>query len=100
MTSLKQIQMDIGTWADEKIPLRTPSGQMKHLEKELDELKAEMATNDMEKAREELADVLIVALNIAYQLGFDMEYEVERKMAINKNRQWSAPDADGVIHHL
>jgi NTP pyrophosphatase (non-canonical NTP hydrolase) len=54
----------------------------------------------LDKAKEELADIVIVALNLAGQMGFDMEYEVLRKMEINKKRMWSKPDSQGVIHHI
>jgi NTP pyrophosphatase (non-canonical NTP hydrolase) len=98
--TLSAIQADIKIWADECIPSRTPSGQMKHLERELNELKVEWETQDLDKAKEELADILIVALNLAGQMGFDMQYEVLRKMEINRKRTWSRPDSEGVIHHL
>jgi NTP pyrophosphatase (non-canonical NTP hydrolase) len=97
---LKNIQDGIKTWADAKIPDRTPDGQMLHLEKELNELKVEWEVQDLDKAKEELADIVIVALNLAGQMGFDMEYEVLRKMEINKKRMWSKPDSQGVIHHI
>lgn len=97
---MRVIQEDIKNWADAKIPDRTPHGQMKHLEKELNELKDEWEVQDLEKAKVELADIIIVALNLAGQMGFDMETEVLAKMEINKQRLWSKPDHQGVIHHI
>ena len=97
--SMNWIQRDIQKWADSKIPDRTPDGQMIHLERELNELKAEWAAKDMTKAEEELADIIIVALNIAAQMGFNMQKSVIKKMEKNKKRTWSKPDSQGVIHH-
>jgi len=97
--SMHWIQRDIQKWADAKIPDRTPDGQMVHLERELNELKDEWKAKDMIKAEEELADIIIVALNIAAQMGFDMQKTVLKKMEKNKKRTWSKPDAQGVIHH-
>jgi NTP pyrophosphatase (non-canonical NTP hydrolase) len=96
---LSIIQEDIKVWADAKIPQRTVAGQLIHLQNELNELMDEWKTQDLEKFKEELADVVIVAINIAGQANIDLEAQIMRKMEINKNRTWSAPDKDGVIHH-
>ena len=37
---------------------------------------------------EELADVIIMALSIAGHFGIDIDDEIRRKMAINKERPW------------
>ena len=41
-----------------------------------------------DETREELADVIIMALSAAGYLGIDIDAEVRRKMEINKGRSW------------
>lgn len=42
--------------------------------------------------------ILLVAL--AECQGLDLEFEIECKLAINRERTWSPPDEDGVIEHV
>ena len=51
----------------------------------------------------ECADVFLLTLACAAKIGFTPEQVLEaagRKMDINNLRRWSAPDADGVPHHI
>lgn len=58
----------------------------------------EVARNNRGKLGEELADVVIVVMNIAHQAGIDLQAEIDAKMAINRARQW-AVDGKGNGQH-
>jgi NTP pyrophosphatase (non-canonical NTP hydrolase) len=44
---------------------------------------------------EELADIAIYLLGVSEMLGIDLAFEIERKMQINKERQYK--ETDGVL---
>lgn len=46
------------------------------------------ATEDTNHFREELADVIIMALSVAGYLGIDIDKAVQEKMEINRGREW------------
>jgi hypothetical protein len=52
-----------------------------------------------DKIPAEAADVLIVLYGVAGMRGFDLHAEVDRKMAINRGRQWEAR-GDGTGYHV
>lgn len=52
-----------------------------------------------EKIQVEAADVLIVLYGVAHMRGFDLADEVDRKMAINRAREWKA-NGDGTGYHV
>lgn len=63
----------------------------RRIEDEVQELKQEgiRAARGKENGySEELADVIIMALSIAGHFNIDIDAEVRRKMAINKERPW------------
>lgn len=47
---------------------------------------------------EEVADVFILLIDIADQLGVDIEAEFQKKMEINKARKWQVKDGS-LTHH-
>jgi hypothetical protein len=49
-------------------------------------------------AAEEIADIVIVLARLATRLGADVITEVNRKMAINRQREWKITD-DGHGYH-
>lgn len=59
---------------------------MNKLREEVDELDSCILT-DFENRNEELADVILVCLNMAYFLGIDIEIELKNKIHKNKTRQ-------------
>jgi dCMP deaminase len=79
-----------------------------HLMRELDEIARDPSNG------EEYADALMLVAcvldraqgvresleNRARQYGIDLIRETERKLAINRVRQWGAEDADGVVEHV
>jgi hypothetical protein len=84
----------VADWGDRQFPGSTWEGKGKHLVKEAREA-LESPGNG-----EELADVLMILCHMIRQAGVDIYAEVERKLAICEQRQWQAPDADGVVEHV
>lgn len=57
------------------------------------------APNDLE----EMADIVMIVAHGAALAGYslpDLAAEVQRKLAVCKAREWSTPDADGVVEHV
>lgn len=53
---------------------------------------------DKDKIPGETADVVIVLCGVAGMRGFDLQAEVDKKMAINRGRRWKA-NGDGTGYH-
>lgn len=70
----------------------TPS--LHKLKEELAELEAD-PTNE-----EEAADVFIALVIYTYRMRMKLFAAVMKKMAVNEQRQWSEPDANGEVRHL
>lgn len=51
------------------------------------------------KAAEEIADVVIVLYRLATRLGVDLLSEIDRKMAVNRAREWKR-DNTGHGYHV
>lgn len=108
-----QILMDeIRAWSDLQFDngIFRPSRSLaisKHLQREANELTVALEkyfeSRCYEPVMEELADVLILLLDVATHTGNDIEALVtaaNNKMRINKKRKWGEPDAEGVIEHI
>ena len=87
-------QREVSEWAAKTFPHQTPRSKISHLRKEIEELA------DDDGNGEEMADCFILLLNLAEMAGVDLMTEAQRKMEINRNRTWGAPDADGVCQHI
>lgn len=67
---------------------------------EMAELIRALSTDDNNpKAAEEVADVVIILYRLMRNLGTDMHAEIDRKMAINRKREWRR-DATGHGYHV
>lgn len=87
------IQHEVGSWADEVHPNRTPEEALrKLLEHEIPEI---IAKPDDPK---EYADAVILILDIGYLRGFDVLTAVMNKMEINRRRAWKI-GSDGLLQH-
>lgn len=76
---------------------RGPDGALAHLAREVEEVRAEPA--DLI----EYADCYILLTDALRRAGFEYEdllSAVEAKLAINRLREWSKPDAQGVSVHV
>jgi hypothetical protein len=79
-----------------RFPVQTLAGKINHLLKELEEVRDNPADII------EHADCLILLLGIASLNGHTGEqllYAAAEKMAINEQREWHPPDADGICRH-
>lgn len=67
---------------------------------EMAELLRALSVDDANpKANVEVADVVIVLMRLASYLGIDLAAEIDRKMAINRQRQWNI-GGDGHGYHV
>jgi hypothetical protein len=62
-------------------------------------LRALTADDRHPKAAEEMADVVIIFYRLASRLGADLMAEVDRKMAVNRGREWRL-DGSGHGYHV
>jgi NTP pyrophosphatase (non-canonical NTP hydrolase) len=62
-------------------------------------LRALSADDNSAKAASEIADVVIVLYRLAWRLGVDLHDEIDKKMAINRARQWKQ-DNTGHGYHV
>lgn len=92
--SLKTFAAEVTEWASRTFPGQTPASKAEHLLDEAGELKDDPSNG------EEMADVLILLLNLAEMHGLDLLEEARKKMAINRTRTWGPPDERGVCNHI
>ena len=101
---MKNFQNYIGGFQRITFPTSTALSMAKHLKRESDELLKELEQSDIairwERVHDELADILILCIGIAYLIGVSLMECVVKKMAVNVNRKWKAPDKEGVIEHV
>ena len=93
---MKETQSTISRWASETFGNPNSNARVAaRANEEMSELLRELTIDDNgEGAAAEVADVLIVLYRLADRMGFDIHAEVDKKMAINRQRKW-ALDASG-----
>lgn len=94
---------EITEWQQRTFPNSTELSRVKHLIKEVDELKDEVCVGTVEEKEMEYADCFFLLFGAAKMAGMtynDICYAIERKFEINRQRQWGRPDSDGVVNHL
>lgn len=83
-----------GQWADSVFPNRKPWDTLVRLSmRELPELYAKPDDGS------EVADAIILAADVGYQQGMDVETFVRDKIALNERRRWEFRD-DGLLYHV
>ena len=83
-------QKSISQWANETFgrPVSNWTIARRALQ-EANELEYKLCENDVSpSAVEEAADVIIVLMRLFERFGADWQVEVDKKMAINRGRQW------------
>lgn len=95
MSNIMQLQAEIAQWADQIIPQRTPLSIVCKMLEELSELIASERMSDPS----EVADIVILALDLCHLQGIDLETAVQDKMLINRQRNWSISD-NGRAQHV
>ena len=98
VNEMMRLANSIGRWADGVIPNRTPADAIKKLSmEEVPELWRSLKDNDGVDEGE-IADVLILALDVCYMSGIDPLTAINNKMEINRKRTWKFEH--GVMQHM
>lgn len=93
--TIEELQKLISEWADEVFPDRTVRGSLaKLMTEELPELCTDLTDPD------EYADVVIMVLDLAHQMGINVQEAVLRKMEINRTRVWKRDPDSGFYKHI
>ena len=94
-------QESISRWADSTFgPAGSNARVAARANEEMAELMRVLTVDDAHpKASEEIADVVIVLSRLATRLGVDLNDEINRKMAINRKREWKL-DNTGHGYHV
>lgn len=98
---MKESQQTITDWANDTFGLSTSNARVAaRANEEMAELLKALTVDDKHpKAAEEIADVIIIFMRLATNLGVDLVDEVQNKMKVNRSRQWSL-DKSGHGYHL
>lgn len=92
-----ETQASITQWADETFGKEaTPASAMRRTIEEMEEFQTVLTREDIAN---EAADVVITMYRLASILGFDLLVEIDRKMAINRQRRWRK-DGTGNGYHV
>jgi NTP pyrophosphatase (non-canonical NTP hydrolase) len=92
--TVAELQAEIAGWADSVVPNRTPLSVIAKMLGEVGELIASERMSDPS----ELADVLILALDLAHLQGIDAAEAVRAKLEVNKSRKWRIADNNTAQH--
>lgn len=92
--SISELQSEIAEWADSVVPERTALSVIAKMLGEVGELIASERMADPS----EIADVLILALDLAHLQGIDASEAIRQKLEINKGRKWKVAD-NGCAQH-
>jgi NTP pyrophosphatase (non-canonical NTP hydrolase) len=91
----KETQNIVGEWADFTFPLATPQTITRHMMEELTEIEDALlgvALHTPEDVPEEAADLFLLLLHLSHKLGFDLWEEGRKKLLVNRERFWEAPN--------
>ena len=96
-----ETQSSIADWAESTFGKSTQLRAATRMNEEVAELLAKMSNATVSNAAiiEEVADVQIVLYVLAGRLHMDLDAEVQRKMAINRAREWKL-DGSGCGQHV
>lgn len=96
---MKWNQQSITEWSSETFGPRSALSTAVRANKEMAELLSALENGEDEVACKEVADVVIVLMQVAHRLGIDLNYEIDKKMNINENRTWLKMP-DGSFQHV
>ena len=86
---MHEFQCDVQEWAEGEFGEQSAIQKLSKLYEEVIELAKEVSVGDMYQIGEECADVIMVAMHIASISGQNIEYHLNRKLSINRTRDWS-----------
>ena len=89
--NLAEIQADVVAWANEVLPNRDVSSMLIKLMEEM----GEVAKNPSDALQ--LADILILLVDIADNYDIDLTQAVDNRMHINRIRRWNKNRHTGVM---
>lgn len=92
--TLDSVIREVNAWQAETFPRATPASVVEHLRREVAELIVDPTNTS------ELADVVFLAVGLAYELDVDLMTIVADKLAVNRARTWGQPDSQGVTEHV
>lgn len=95
---MRETQYTINKWQDDKFPDATLAGVTRHLSEEFQEFLSINAHNDPKSAQQEAADIVILLYAWADKVNCDLHAEIDRKMQINRRREWNIQE-DGTGRH-
>lgn len=96
-----ETQLTISEWCEETFgPVSSNARVAARANEEMAELLRALTVDDNHpKAAEEIADVVIILNRLASRMGVSVIEEVDRKMAVNRNREWKL-DGSGHGYHV
>lgn len=98
---MRETQKTISQWANDTFgPASSNARVGARANEEMAELMRALTADDNHpKAAEEMADVVIVLKRLAERMGVDLDAEVDRKMEVNRQREWKL-DSTGHGYHV
>lgn len=97
----KENQASITEWIENTFgPAGSNARVVARANEEMSELLRDVTTDDNHpNMSDEIADIFIVLYRVATRLGVDVHTEIDRKMAINRDRKWNL-DGSGCGYHV
>lgn len=97
---MAETQQSVTEWANATFGVAGSNARVAARANEMAELLRAITVDDASPmAPAEVADVVIVLYRLATRLGVNLHDEVDKKMAINRARQWKL-DATGHGYHV
>lgn len=95
-----ETQQTICQWAEDTFgPANNPLDLVTRALQEMKELSEAIEENNREEIGKETADVVILLHRLLAQYDLNLAQELERKMIINRSRQWVS-NGDGTGKHI
>lgn len=100
VTNIRLLQGSINAWANRVFPGRVPEASLtKLVMEEIPELLAHKREFGVVGIAGEVADCLILLLDLCEMWGVDAAQAIEDKMTINDKRTWQHDPTTGFYHH-
>lgn len=104
---IQNLMIEISTWSSQQFPTlegtRGIIAKLSHLKEEVTELQVAVDNGNKKEINDEIADCFMLLFDVAHNLKItenDIIKFSRVKLGINKDRKWSNPDNNGVIHHI
>src|SRR5713226_5006824 len=95
----RETQASINDWCLRTFGVAGNPVALRRLIEETAELAEAVAMGRARDIATEAADVAILLYRLAGVAGFDLDHEIDRKMAINRGRRWES-NGDGSGRHV